>query len=318
MEQAKVREKPFLNLARSYPVAPEKVWRAWTDPEALKRWFGPGSGDPVSLAQLDVRVGGRYRIVFGGPKGTDHEVAGVYKEVVPNRKLAFTWVWPRTTPDRESLVTIVFEKSAQGTNLSFRHEQLADEATRDGHQRGWSESLVKLDLFLRDKMAEAMKPFEISRVFDIPRERMWEVWTEPRHLLKWWGSHGTTVTHLTNDLQRGGMMHYCLRMADGKELWGRFVYREIAKPERLTFENSFSDPKGGITRNPWNATWPLELVSTIRFDEAGPGKTRVTVQWMPAHDSTEAERKSFDDGRPGMTQGWGGTLDRLGKHVASI
>jgi uncharacterized protein YndB with AHSA1/START domain len=151
MDQAKLAEKPALNLQRHYRVAPEKVWRAWTDPQAIKRWWGPGGQDPVAVAELDVRVGGSFRIVFGGATGTDHEVRGVYKEVVPNKKLVFTWTWPRTTPERESLVTILFKADGGGTALDFRHSELFDETVRDGHKRGWSESLVKLDRFLRDE-----------------------------------------------------------------------------------------------------------------------------------------------------------------------
>ena len=152
MEQAKLREKPSLALSRTYPVAPQKVWRAWTDAQALKRWWGPGN-EPVSLAQLDVRVGGRFRIVFGGAQGTDHEVQGVYREVVPCSKttvgrLVFTWTWPNSTPERESVVTIVFKAAGTGTELDFRHEQLFDESVRDGHQRGWSGALDKLGEFL--------------------------------------------------------------------------------------------------------------------------------------------------------------------------
>jgi uncharacterized protein YndB with AHSA1/START domain len=148
MEQARLAEKPFLVLERRYPAAPEKVWRAWTDPQAIRKWFGPGAAEPVSFAELDVRVGGRFRIVFGGPAGTEHEVQGEYREVVPNRKLVFTWIWPRSTPERESLVTIVLRKAGAGTELVFRHEQLFDETVRDGHERGWSESFVKLEQFL--------------------------------------------------------------------------------------------------------------------------------------------------------------------------
>ena len=144
-----IKEKPFLTLNRLYPVAPEKVYRAWTDPEAIKRWWGPGGNEQVSAAELDVRVGGRFRIVFGGPEGRDHECAGVYREVVPPRKLVFTWTWPRTTPERESLVTIVLRARGGGTELDFRHEQLFDETVRDNHQRGWSEALAKLDAFLQ-------------------------------------------------------------------------------------------------------------------------------------------------------------------------
>jgi uncharacterized protein YndB with AHSA1/START domain len=141
-------EKPSLTLTRSYPVAPEKVWRAWTDAEAVKKWWGPGPGEPVSVAELDVRVGGRFRIVFGGPDGKAHECAGQYKEVVPNRKLVFTWSWPNSTPERVSVVTIIFEDLKGKTQLTFKHEQLFDEKVRDDHKRGWSGSLDKLAEFL--------------------------------------------------------------------------------------------------------------------------------------------------------------------------
>jgi len=143
------RQKPFLNLVRRYPVAPEKVWRAWTDAQAVKKWWGPGPGEPVAVAELDVRVGGRFRIVFGGPQGTAHEVQGTYQEVVPNRKLVFTWTWPNSTPERESVVTIVFRAADGGTELDFRHEQLFDEKVRDDHKRGWTGSLDKLEKFLQ-------------------------------------------------------------------------------------------------------------------------------------------------------------------------
>jgi uncharacterized protein YndB with AHSA1/START domain len=149
MEASKLVEKPSLTFNRHYPVAPEKVWRAWTDPEAIKRWWGPGDNQPVSVAQLDVRVGGRFRVVFGGPEGRDHDVQGVYREVVPNRKLVFTWTWPNSTPERESLVTIAFKQVAGGTELVFRHAQLFNETVRDNHKQGWSEALVKLEQFLQ-------------------------------------------------------------------------------------------------------------------------------------------------------------------------
>lgn len=158
MEQAKINDKPAdkpsdkpaLTLSRRYPVAPEKVWRAWTDPQAIAKWWGPGGNDPVATAELDLRVGGRFRIVFGGPQGRDHECAGIYREVVPNRKLVFTWTWPNSTPDRVSQVTILFKPAAGGTDLEFRHEQFFDEAARDGHKRGWSESFAKLERFLQE------------------------------------------------------------------------------------------------------------------------------------------------------------------------
>ena len=91
-----------------------------------------------------MRVGGRFRIVFGGAEGKEHECAGVYKEVEPNRKLVFTWCWPNTTPERISLVTIVLKKMNGETELELRHEQFVDEKSRDSHKQGWSALLENL------------------------------------------------------------------------------------------------------------------------------------------------------------------------------
>jgi uncharacterized protein YndB with AHSA1/START domain len=152
MEPTTLAERPSLTLNRSYPVAPEKVWRAWTDPQALKRWWGPGEDDLVSVVDLDVRKDGKFRIVFGGPEGKAHEVQGVYREVVPHRKLVFTWTWPNSTPERESVITIELRAAGGGTEFVFRQEQFIDATVRDNHRRGWTESFVKLDKFRRGDM----------------------------------------------------------------------------------------------------------------------------------------------------------------------
>ena len=136
-----------LTIERDYDAPPEKVWQAWTDPQALMKWFGPKDTESVLLAELDVQVGGRYHIAFVTGDGERHDVGGVYREVVTHRKLVFTWAW-RTTPERESLVTIVLQPAGSGTSLRFRHEQFFDEAARDNHQRGWSGTFGKLDDYM--------------------------------------------------------------------------------------------------------------------------------------------------------------------------
>ena len=147
MAQSPLDEKPSLRITRRYPVAPAKVWRAWTDPQALSRWFGPGEPDSVTLAELDVRAGGRYRIGFHTPDGEEHEVSGLYEEVDTNRRLSFTWAW-KSTPDRVSRVTIELRATAQGTELDFRHERFVDQEARDNHERGWTGTFAKLETFL--------------------------------------------------------------------------------------------------------------------------------------------------------------------------
>lgn len=140
--------KPSLTLKRRLAAAPEKVFQAWTDPEKLIRWFGPADAVQGSLrAQLDVRVGGSYQINFSTADGEAHQVSGIYREVVPDRRLVFTWAWV-TTPERRSLVTVTLSPEGAATLLTLHQEEFFDEKARDGHHRGWTGTLDKLDRFL--------------------------------------------------------------------------------------------------------------------------------------------------------------------------
>ncbi|NPC54062.1 SRPBCC family protein [Caenimonas soli] len=150
MAQSTTQDRSSLNITRQYAVAPEKVWRAWTEPQALSRWFGPGEPGSVTRAELDVRTGGRYLIAFRTQDGEEHSVSGTYQEVVENRRLSFTWAW-QSTPHRVSLVTLELRPTDQGTELAFRHDRFFDQAARDNHERGWNLTFAKLDDFLAEK-----------------------------------------------------------------------------------------------------------------------------------------------------------------------
>ena len=156
--------------------------------------------------------------------------------------------------------------------------------------------------------------FVITRVFDAPRELVWKAWTESERLSHWWGPKGFTMGVCKLDLRPGGVFHYSTRTPDGREMWGKFVYREIVKPERIVFINSFADEKGNVVRNPWNADWPLEVLNAQSFSEH-EGKTTLTLRGAPLN-ATEAERKTFEAGRKSMQQGFAGTLDQLADYLA--
>lgn len=162
--------------------------------------------------------------------------------------------------------------------------------------------------------AKSMQPFVASRVFDAPRDKVWKAWTEAERLKQWWGPAGFKVHTCKVDLRPGGTFLYGMTAPDGTDMWGRFIYREIRAPQKLVFIVSFSDPNGGVTRHPWNENWPLETHSTVTFEEIG-AKTKVTVQWLPADSASEIERKTFDEGRDSMKQGWGGTMDQFAHYL---
>jgi uncharacterized protein YndB with AHSA1/START domain len=138
--------KPSLTLKRRFKAPPAKVFAAWTDPEKVKRWMGPGEVKVVH-AENDARVGGRYRWLMKSPDGADHDVSGIYREVVANEKLVFTWAW-KAAPERESVVTVLLKPDGDGTLLTLTHEQFNDEAARDSHQGGWTGALEKLEKFV--------------------------------------------------------------------------------------------------------------------------------------------------------------------------
>jgi uncharacterized protein YndB with AHSA1/START domain len=160
-----------------------------------------------------------------------------------------------------------------------------------------------------------VKDFVVARVYDAPRERVWQAWTEPERLKQWWSPPNFTTHTCKVDLRPGGMFLYGMRAPDGTEVWGRFIYREIVAPEKLVFIVSFSDAQGGRTRHPWSEHWPLDILSTVTFEAQG-ARTKVTVRWTP-HEASELERKAFDEGRGSLAQGWGGTLDHLTAYLES-
>ena len=98
-------------------------------------------------ADIDLRVGGRYRISFEGGDGEYFQVDGVYREVTPNARIAFSWAW-HSTPERESQVTVSLQPDGGGTLVTLQHEQFFNEAARDGHARGWNALFDKLEKYL--------------------------------------------------------------------------------------------------------------------------------------------------------------------------
>jgi uncharacterized protein YndB with AHSA1/START domain len=151
-------------------------------------------------------------------------------------------------------------------------------------------------------------------VLDAPRDLVWKAWTDAERLAQWWGPKGCKVRVVKLDLRPGGIFHYAMQFKTGQETFGRFIYREIAPPERLVFVNSFSDAAGGITRAPFNQNWPFEVLNNLTLTEQA-GKTTLTLRGGPIT-ASEEERKTFAGMFDSMRQGFGGTFDQLAEHLA--
>lgn len=155
--------------------------------------------------------------------------------------------------------------------------------------------------------------FAITRVFNAPRELLWKAHSEAGRLAQWWGPKGFAIKVVKLDFRPGGVFHYLMESRGGNSMWGRFIYREIVRPERIVFVNSFSDPSGGITRAPFDGPWPLEMLNTLTLAEQG-GKTTLVLRSV-AINATEEEQRIFKEGFASMQQGYGGTLDQLAEYL---
>jgi uncharacterized protein YndB with AHSA1/START domain len=129
--------QPPLLIERTYQASVERVFAAWTSEEVLRRWWHSERGWETAAAEVDLRVGGAVRVVMRDPiKDEDYGGGGLYTEVDPPTRLAFTWLWDHET--RRTLIEIDFEEADGATTVKFAHRDLWDEAAVRDHEDGWT------------------------------------------------------------------------------------------------------------------------------------------------------------------------------------
>jgi uncharacterized protein YndB with AHSA1/START domain len=150
----------------------------------------------------------------------------------------------------------------------------------------------------------------ITRVFDAPRELVFRAWTDREHLLRWHAPRGCSLVIRELDFRPGGVFHYAIQIADGRECWCKGVYREIVEPERIVYTLARTDESGGdvdpraVGMHP---EWPAVTVVTLTFEDLG-GKTRLTL------DQTVSEALAR---QTGAHPSWLQMLDRLAEDLAA-
>ncbi len=145
MSQATIAPTQTLVVSHSYPASVDRVFAAWTDAGQLSQWFGP-TDEHTAIAEVDLRVGGNYRIAIHHVSGNVHTVIGTYQLIEPQKKLAFTWNWEGSSaPD--TLVTIDFIPQGNSTEVKVTHEKFLDTESRDKHNQGWTGGLNRLERY---------------------------------------------------------------------------------------------------------------------------------------------------------------------------
>ena len=296
-----------LSTTRVFDAPREMVWKAWTDPKQFARWFPPDGF--TAECELDVRPGGSIRVDM---KGADPALgpdfyekvfpgSGVYQQVVANELLAFTFAasGEEGAPPMNMLMTVMFEDEGRKTKLSIHQtaDTVADyEAlVKIGASEGLRQSLDKLTALVDGRgpdttVSVSGRTLSLTRVFDAPRELVWQAYTDPAHIVKWQFAKDWESPFAETDVRPGGKFRIGMRPADHSEEGFVFegTYREVTKPERIV--QAIGDGR----------------ITTATFETVGDNKTKLTVTVEMAMDESQ-ERA-----------GWGQIMENFAKHVASI
>ena len=156
---------------------------------------------------------------------------------------------------------------------------------------------------------DAEKQIIIRREFDAPRELVWDVWTRPEHIEKWWGPRGFTTRVTLMDLRVGGKWDYVMVGPDGMEYPVNGVFTEVTPPERIVTTDEFGDAYD--ERMP-GVDLPRGLVATAVFDDLG-GRTRLT---MTISHATVEDRQKHEN--MGVVAGWNSSFDKMEDYLAAM
>jgi len=317
---------PDVVVTRIYHAPRALVWRAWTEPEHLKQWWGPHFFD-VGAVDVDLRKDGKLRIEMIGPDASAPVMEAVFREITPPERLSFlASILPdeRGVPQLEVLTTTTFAEENGKTIVTVRNQilRLVGEAVAAvaGMDEGWSQSLERLGGHL-GSLALGVPESEpitiITRIFDAPRELMWRAMTDAEHLKHWWGPRGMTNILCEIDARPGGKWRIHQRVDAEQSPGGspkgsvfKFLgeIREVVPPEKIvqTFgmEGMFEDQT---------------IVETMTLTDLGNGKTLLkVVSFFEGMDDAAAfaSRKGMVDS--GMSYGANETYQRLEEYLAKM
>jgi uncharacterized protein YndB with AHSA1/START domain len=313
-----LKNQDDITITRIFDAPRDIVWKAWTDPEYCKRWWGP-KNFTAPVSKIDLRVGGKYLSCMRGLDGKEYWSAGVYREIVPRERLVMTdsfadekgnivpasyygmaEEWPM-----ELQVTVTLEDFVGKTKMTLKHEGIPAGLMRELTETGWNESF--------DKLADAVVPNDrtriiaergkheviVTRVYDAPRSLLFKAYTDAKLIPQWWGPERFKTTIDRMDAKPGGLWRYIQRDNTGATYSFHGVYHEVS-PDRIVCTFEFEGMPGHVS------------LDSVTFEEVG-GKTRLV-------EKTVFQSIEDRDGmiKEGMEEGVYASMDRLAELVGKL
>lgn len=294
-------------FTRVFNAPRQLVFDAWSNPEHLIQWWGP-SGFTNTFHHIDVRPGGQWRFTMHGPDGVDYPNLVQFDEILPHERIAYTHSTGEEA-DPDFHVEVKFEEQGEKTRLTLAMRFASTEARNSkvefGVLEGGAQTLDRLGDALAEITANPSTTFALAlpsdreivmtRLFNAPRELVFEAWTNPEHVAKWWGLNNQAMVVCESELRVGGQWRRVLQEGDGSVHPFKGVFQEIVPPERLVHTMIYDvEPYSNMV-----------AIVTVTFTEEG-GKTRMFERIQ--HQTVEAR-----DGHLQSGMEWGAviTLNRL-------
>ena len=257
-------------ISRLFDAPRALVWEAWSSHAHLARWWGP-MGFTTPRGEVELRPGGPFSLVMRAPDGTEYPLDGFVCEVEAPARL----VWSALDHGEIRIETVVtFEEEGGKTRLTVRQTIPSNPMMARGQKPGWSQSLERLATALVESneagassSPTADREIATSRVFDAPRDLVWRAWTEPKHLARWYGPNGFTVTTDEMDVRAGGTWRHTLHGPDGTDYPNLTRYVEVVRPERLVYEHGSAEREED------------RFAVTVTFADEGGGRRASRCGW---------------------------------------
>lgn len=297
-----------LELCRDFKADRERIFQAFLDADILQTIW---SADAYKIIEMstDPRVGGGWQLAMRDEaSGGVMHCSARYTEIDRPARIVWRtkWLDGPLAGAPEARVTLKFNATQSGTRLNLTHEFFPDSQTRDHHRGGWSSGFDLLERVLAGHLhveGHADREIVISRVFEAPRELVWEAWTNPKHVAQWWGPNGFKTTIHEMDVRQGGVWRHTMHGPDGTDYPNKSVFTEIVIPDRIVYLHG-GGKKGGPGAQ-FEGTWT--------FEDQG-GRTKLTIRMLFP---TQADRDRVI-AEYGAVEGGKQTLARLATHLTTM
>jgi uncharacterized protein YndB with AHSA1/START domain len=293
------------------------VFKMWTDPEHMPKWWGP-NGFTNTVHSMDARTGGFCDYTMHGPDGKDWPNYQSYKEIIPNEKIEYMHGSSAEDVERGFHVVVNFEEEEDATRISmlmtFESAEDMQRKIDGGAKNGLTEHMNNMEDYIAFLDVEGT--FTISRVFDAPIELLYEVHTQKEHMKHFWGPKESNTEILEFDLDTGGRIFYCMNMPDGK-YYAQQIFREIVTNKLLIVMTTFCNEQGAAIHPPMMETLPMNMLTSMGFEAVDEHTTRLTIKVVPFN-ATAGEYQEFVQLKSNMHDGYTGTFDVLQQYLGTI